>query len=581
MSGIAGMLRYGEQVDKSDLSCMCDSLQPRGSDDQGLYIDHPVGLAHTHLKITGRDEMAHQPMSNEDGTVWITYDGEIYNQAELRNGLEKKGHAFCSKTDAEVIIHAYEQWGGDCLDRFNGMFAFAIWNKTRQELFLARDRVGQKPLYYYASVDEFRFASGLQALLKPGGLPCRLNRQALELYFTFLYIPAPFTIYQDVWKLPPASCLLVRPNSMITRRYWQIGRGETKQLEDDWLETLRALLDQAVRRQLSTDAPQGIFLSGGLDSSTVLAFASLYRQDLDTFTAGLGGRRDELSAAREVAASFRTHHHEMVVTPPSPKLLRHLVRCYGEPFADSSAIPVYELACQARPHITVALGGDGGDELFGGYRWYHRITLENRQTLEQKFLSGCQMNKQELQHLFSFSCDHNLVLEFFHQHISPHRKKDLENIMQFDFEVRLPGLGLTKTDIAGMAGRVEMRSPLLDHDLVEYVSALPLEARLGTGQHFELKKCLREVLRKYALLPAGVIERGKQGFGAPLHEWLRVDLKAFSESILLDRGSLCWQLLNQKYVQERLTRFYAGTDDQAYFFWKVIIFELWMEEFMA
>jgi asparagine synthase (glutamine-hydrolysing) len=581
MSGIAGILRYGKLVNQEDLLCMCDGMQQHGPAGHGLYIENPVSLAHTDFNGTGRDKRAGQPMSNEDGTLWITCDGEIYNHIELRKELEKEGHIFRSEIDTEMVIHAYEQWGSGCLEKFNGMFAFAIWSKPRQELFLARDRVGQKPLYYHAGAGEFRFASELQTLMKPGGIPRCLNLQALELYFTFLYIPAPFTIYQDVWKLPPATWMLVRPDSLISRHYWQAGMGEAGPPRNNWLETLHSLLDQAVRRQLLADVPLGIFLSGGLDSSTVLAFASRYEQPLDTFTVGLGRSRDELSPAREVAAAFQTRHHEVTVAPPSPELLRELVRLYGEPFADSSAIPVYELARQAKPLISVALGGDGGDELFGGYRWYRRIAMDTGKTIEEKFLSGCQMNEQEKDCLFSFPCDHGLVLELFHQHISPGRKDDLDNIIQFDFKVRLPGLFLTKTGIAGTACGVEMRSPLLDRDLVDYVLALPLEIRLGTGENFELKKSLRKVLRNYALLPTAVIEQGKQGFGAPLHDWLRNGLKAFSESLLCDRKSMCWQFLNRGYVEERLHRFYAGTDDQAYFFWKVIIFELWLKEFMA
>jgi asparagine synthase (glutamine-hydrolysing) len=580
MCGICGVFTFRDRVDEASIARMQGTLKHRGPDGEGVYVDEHVGLGHVRLNVMGFDPSSNQPMCNEDGSVWIAYNGQIYNHAPLREQLLAKGHRFRSDSDTEVVIHAYEEWDVDCLRRFNGMFAFAIWDRTRQSLVLARDRAGQKPLFYYAGGQGILFASELRALVQAPEVPRIIRHEALNLYFAFLYIPAPHTIFQDVWKLPAGSYAVMTRDSLVCRRYWRLGESAPDQSAHVERDTLAGLLEQAVTRQLTTAAPVGVFLSGGLDSSTVLAMAARTKVTLDTFTAGMGETRDELPYARAVADVFHTRHHEVPVAAPLPQEIESIVGRYGEPLADSGAIPLFLLSRAAKQHISVALGGDGGDEVFGGYRRYQRVHAASDATKAQTFEDACQMTANQRDQLFRAPVDHDIVRDVFRPYLEDH-EGCLASLMRFDFEVRLPELFLTKTDVAAMASGLEVRSPLLDDDLVTYLASLPLAAKLGAGGSFELKKLLKEELRRQALLPASIIDRRKQGFAAPLHAWLRRELRPFADSILLGRKSLCWQFLEPSYVEARLERFYQEVDDDAYFFWKIVVLELWLKGLVA
>ena len=370
MCGIAGQLRFDDMpVDKTLLSRMTQAQRHRGPDDEGIHQDGPLGLAFCRLSII---DIAggHQPMSNEENTVWLVCNGEIYNFPEIRDDLIRRGHTFRTRTDAEVIIHLYEEMGTRCVDRLNGMFAFALWDSRRKRLLLARDRIGKKPLFYYHGPHFLSFASELQALLCDHQIPRQVDPVALAQYLQFWYIPAPRTIFQGISKLPPATVLLCEHGQIRQERYWDLNFARKETLsEEEWIERTLEVMRDAVRIRLVSDVPLGVLLSGGLDSSTIAALMNrLANNPVRTFSIGFEeDAYNELPYARQVAAFLGTEHHEEVIRPDAADLLPRLMRHYGEPFGDDSCIPTYHLARLARQEVKVALSGDGGDEAFGGY----------------------------------------------------------------------------------------------------------------------------------------------------------------------------------------------------------------------
>jgi asparagine synthase (glutamine-hydrolysing) len=575
MCGISGIvdLRERRPVNRALLQAMNDSLTHRGPDGEGFHFEPGVGLGHRRLSIIDL-EGGKQPLYNEDETVVVTYNGEIYNFHELAEELIGKGHTFRTRCDTEVIVHAWEEWGERCLDRFNGMFAFALWDRGRDTLFLARDRLGVKPLYYAELPDgEVIFGSELKALLLHPGLERDIDPSAVEDYFCFGYVPDPKTIYKNVHKLAPAHYLLTKRGHPLgsPKRYWDVPLEEALRgaAPENSEETLRQELMRSVRLRLVSDVPLGAFLSGGIDSSAVVAMMrELGTEDLLTCSIGFKEKQyDESAYASMVAQAKRTNHQAEIVEAADYSLLDKLVGLYDEPFSDSSAIPTYRVCGLARKHVTVALSGDGGDEDFIGYRRYSLFAMEQRlrnlfpewfrtpifgalgrhypkldwaprvlrgkttfealaRTPAEAYLHGVSIFPDSgRRQLFSADLKRELggyeAAEVFRQHLDGKALPDPLSMVQYlDYQTYLPGDILTKVDRASMAHSLEVRVPFLDYRFVEWAAHLPSREKLAGG---EGKAILKRALEP--LLPREILYRRKMGFAVPLDVWFRGSLE--------------------------------------------------------
>ena len=564
MCGIAGILHHHAdgRIDAALLRRMTDALRHRGPDGEGLYLAPGIGLGHRRLAVIDLDGGA-QPMFNEDGSVAIVFNGEIYNHAALRPELAAAGHVFRSHSDTEAIIHAWEQWGPGCLRRLEGMFALALWDQRRRSLFIARDRLGKKPLHYgWTNRRDLVFASELAALADVPGLSCALDPAAVADYFAYGHVQDPATIYRDIRKLPPAHYLLLTRDAPSAEpvAYWDAREAPSAQPDAaDAAGALRSRLRGAVRARMIADVPLGGFLSGGLDSSAVVALAAGLRPDpLSTFTIGFAGRDDERPAAAEVARHCGTDHHADIASVDYIRAAATQAAIYGEPFGDSSAVPTLEVCALARRHVTVALSGDGGDEVFGGYRRHrwHVLTegvrrhvpaplrrrvlgelaraypkldraprwLRARNTLTELSLDSAQAyyrmlcRAQDAQRVALFSpgmrdatCGHDPAARITGLMDEMSGADPLAQAQYVDIRTYLVGDILTKVDRASMAHALEVRCPLLDHDLLAWGLALPASMKLrgGTGKHV-----LRQAMAD--MLPATTLARPKQGFATSL-----------------------------------------------------------------
>jgi asparagine synthase (glutamine-hydrolysing) len=576
MCGITGLadLRDQRPVDEALLRQMNMILRHRGPDGEGYHIEPGLGFGHRRLSII---DLAggKQPLYNEDRTVVVTFNGEIFNFNEIESELVRRGHIFRTRSDTEVIVHAWEEWGVECLQRFNGMFAFALWDQRQKQLFLARDRLGVKPLFYAELPDgRFAFASELKSLLIIPGLAHHIDPRAVEDYFAFGYVPDPKTIYRDISKLEPGTYLLARRGEGRFRivRYWDVPLDSEpwsgRQLEDVKQE-LRNRLKEAVRKRLVSDVPLGAFLSGGIDSSAIVAMMREIGAD-HILTCSIGfaeSRYDESEFAEMVARIKATDHKREIVEPSDYALVDKLVGLYDEPYADSSAIPTYRVCQLARRHVTVALSGDGGDENFVGYRRYrlfsfeeqlrrlmpHKLraavfgplgalypkldwaprVLRGKTTLQalarssvEAYLHGVEITPERLRRqMFSPEMTRELgghrAGHLFQQHVGNKSFSSPLSLVQYlDFKTYLPGDILTKVDRASMAHGLEVRTPFLDYELVEWAARLPAQMKLrgGVGKHI-----LKESLRP--LLPEQILDRSKMGFAVPLDVWFRGSLK--------------------------------------------------------
>jgi asparagine synthase (glutamine-hydrolysing) len=576
MCGITGIvdLRGDRPVDEAVLRRMNGLLTHRGPDGDGFHLSPGVGFGHRRLSIIDL-EGGRQPLYNEDGSVVVTFNGEIFNFMEVERELLARGHTFRTRSDTEVIVHAWEEWGTECLRRFNGMFAFAVWDERQKMLFIARDRLGVKPLYYAETADgRLVFASELKAVLAVPGLPRRIDPQAVEEYFTFGYVPDPKTIYRDVRKLEPGAYLLHARGrrNLEPVRYWDVplaGERRPDGSPDTWQADLRERLQEAVRKRLVADVPLGAFLSGGIDSSAVVAMMREIGAGR-ILTCSIGFKEaqyDESQFARMVAEAKRTDHQAEVVEASDYGLLDRLVGIYDEPYADSSAIPTYRVCELARRHVTVALSGDGGDEDFIGYRRYRLFAMEQRvrnrlpeglrravfgplgrwypkldwaprfvrgkttfQALARgtvdAYLHGVSICSQEMRAAL-YSPEFRADLqgydssEVFHGHARGKSFADPLALVQYlDYKTYLPGDILTKVDRASMAHSLEVRTPFLDYEFVEWAASLPSEVKLRGG---EGKAILKQALEP--LLPREVLYRAKMGFAVPIDQWFRGSLK--------------------------------------------------------
>ena len=645
MCGITGACwtTQGTAVDESTLRRMTDALQHRGPDDEGQYLSAGktavsaaggVALGHRRLSII---DLAggHQPLSNEDGTVWIAFNGEIYNYRELQPVLESQGHRFHTASDTETIVHLYEQHGPACVDKLRGMFAFALWDSRNQQLFLARDRLGKKPLIYRHEANRLLFASELKAILQVPGVPRDIDPLALADYLALQYVPYPRSILNGYAQLPPAHWAIfsARTGELKVERYWSPPYEDQPLLpdespcpttDDEWRTRVRETLTEAVRLRLRSDVPLGAFLSGGIDSTIITGLMQrLSSRPIQTFSIGFPVKQfDERTYAREAAEKLGTEHHELVVTPSAVELLPKLIWHYDQPFADSSAIPTMYLSQFTRQHVTVALTGDGGDELFSGYDRYQAVALASRvdrlpgwlrrplthpvwqqlpASVEQKstrrrlkrFLSvlGQSPERRYLNWISIFDDgrrrdlftpefatrlrDHDAA-EFILSAYGRHPGADIvRRTTAVDVETYLPGDILVKVDIASMAYGLECRAPFLDHHVAQLAARMPQRLKMKGGRG---KLILRDVFRD--LLPESINRRPKMGFGVPLDHWFRNELRELLTDTLLDAKSLQRGYFRPDAVRKLLDEHTSAQWDHSARLWALLVLELWQRRFL-
>jgi len=630
MCGIAGKLNFdpARPVERDVLERMNAVQVHRGPDDAGVYCEGPLGLAHRRLSIIDLSPAGHQPMANEDGTIWIVFNGEIYNFQDLRTGLLERGHRLRSRTDTEVILHLYEEHGIDCLAFLRGMFAFAIWDGPRRQLFLARDRLGKKPLCYQRDEEAFRFASEAKAILQDPAVPVRPDPEGISLYLTYGYVPGPLSAFQGLCKLPPAHYLICRDGEVKVARYWRLRRDRKQhRSEAEWCEEIRTRLEEAVRLRLISDVPLGAFLSGGIDSSAVVAMMSHAAGVIKTFSIGFDQPEyDELTYARRVAERFGTDHHELVVRPDAVAILPKLTWHYDEPFGDSSAVPTYYVAQMTRRYVTVALNGDAGDENFGGYDRYvanllaasfdHAMAWPGAAILRRgvrwglrllprggcrtsllvrirRFLEGltespelryaswiCHFygaRKEELLHPgFREMLGEDEALEVL---LAAYRGSDAPDFadatLGVDAALYLPDDLLVKVDIASMAHSLEARSPFLDHEFMEFAATIPSDLKVqGREKKIILKRALQ------GLLPDEILHRPKMGFAVPIDHWLRHELKELAHDMLLSPRAQARGYFRPEAVRRLLDEHTRGTASWHSLLWTLLMLELWHQTFV-
>ncbi|MBI2167180.1 MAG: asparagine synthase (glutamine-hydrolyzing) [Candidatus Omnitrophica bacterium] len=621
MCGIAGIVQPENQgaVDPGILRRMNESQRHRGPDDEGYYLKGPVGLAMRRLKIIDL-EGGHQPLANETEDVWTVFNGEIYNFRELRDELITKGHRFHTATDTEVIVHLYEEEGEDFVGRLRGMFAIALWDEKAQKLLLIRDRIGIKPLHYWFQGGTLAFASEIKALLECPAVGRELSLTALNDYLSFLYIPAPRTIYQEIQKLPPGHWARYQHGKFEIRPYWDFnGAVEAGRSEHEWIELLREALEESVRAHLVSDVPLGAFLSGGMDSSTVVAWMSRTASEpVKTYSIGFPDSRfNELPYARKVAKRFETEHHEEMVEAGAFELLPKIVSLFDEPFADSSGIPTYLVSRFARSDVTVALSGDGGDELFGGYLWTQKeIWLERFRRLPpffgkgmsplflkkgyrplrekgfwnavRRFYYDAALSPAEsyarramcfqpwmLAELLQPSVleesrgegSLDLIRSFFERSGS---RSLIDQFLYLDSKIYLPDDLLTKVDRMSMAHSLEVRVPLLDHKLAELAFSMPHSLKMKSRT---TKYILKQAMR--GLLPRGILRQRKQGFSIPLERWFRNELYSFARKILVEDEPVSRRYFRLDYVRWLLEAHRRGAQNFGSQLYALVVFEIW------
>jgi len=610
MCGICGYLDPNG-IDSEILQRMTAMLGHRGPDANGTAIIGSAGLGHTRLSILDLSAKGNQPMFGPERDQCIVYNGEFYNYEESRNELLAAGHTFKSHTDTEVILHLYRKEGLDFLQRVRGMFAFAIWDDRRRELVLARDRVGIKPLYYYHNGSRFAFASELKSLLAHPAVSRELDPEALEIYFRLGYIPEEFSIFRGVRKLRPGHALTFRNNEVTIRRYWDLPSPDLQPLDLDANEVLvqlDELLTESVRLRLVADVPVGVFLSGGTDSSLVAALAARQAGDkLKTFSIGFAEERyNELPYAREVADHIGSDHHEFVVSMDHMENIGELAWYFDEPFADPSLLPTYLVSREARKHVKVALSGDGGDELFGGYNWYswvlsqlrmHSIPGPIRKSMAaaarrigrnfkgKHFLSALGFDEfdtylERTSIFYRDELDHVLKhpgSDYFERTYRPFYESAgadaLSRMSRTDFAWYLPEDILTKIDRASMAVALEARVPILDHKVCEFSFRLHSKHKIADGQR---KSILRRVAKNY--LPTGFDFDRKQGFVIPLDEWMRGELGDRLEALLGSSGTK--DVINAEGVRSLLKRHRERRRDHSKQLWATFMFCQWCDKFL-
>jgi asparagine synthase (glutamine-hydrolysing) len=620
MCGICGFLApAGAPANLPAVRAMAAALAHRGPDAEGTIAVGPMALGHRRLSIIDLSASGNQPMANEDRTIWSVVNGEIYNFQELRRDLEARGHRFRSRSDSEIVVHLYEERGDDFVRALRGMFAFALWDGPRRRLLLARDPLGKKPLYFARRPEGFAFSSEAASLLrglreKPG-----VDLGAIDRYLTLQYVPAPGSAFQGVGKLPAGHLLVVEPGGQPRlQRYWRLSfapRRFAPATEEEATEEVRPLLDEAVRRRQVADVPVGAFLSGGLDSSLVVALmARDSARPVETFSIDFPGGGGEVTWARMVADRWKTNHHELVVDPDMVAILPELVRRYGEPFADSSAVPVYYLSKLTRAHVTVALSGDGGDEVFGGYRRYlwEKLARQIRETgvwsgPVRRLLARLPGARADRVRRFAEQLDDDQAARYLPlvAHFSPRDKEalipqrlrgplgrlagepveawfreilaesdatdDVNRLLDLDTRTYLPDDILVKVDIASMAHALEVRAPLLDQELVEWMAGLPGRLKL---RGLRGKRILRRAAA--GLVPRAILTRKKRGFALPVDGWFRGKLRPMARDLLAGGGRVSG-IVDAGEVARLLDEHDRGVDHGERL-WNLLVLELWLRE---
>ncbi len=612
MCGIVGRIeKSGHSSDPQLLREMARALHHRGPDEEGYYQKGAIGLGHQRLSVidltTGR-----QPLKNEDETIILVANGEIYNFQRLRGDLEKRGHRFRSKSDNEVIIHLYEEKGVSCLQDLRGMFAFGLWDEKKERLFLARDRIGKKPLVYTETPFSFNFASEIQALLKAPDIKKEVDCQSLNLFLTFQYIPAPHTIFQGIKKLAAGHYLIYQKGEVQTARYWAIDfNHKIKVSESEAAQLVLEKLREAVKLRMVSDVPLGAFLSGGIDSSTIVALMSHSSpQRVKTFSIGFSERDyNELKFAAKVAKTFDTEHSTFVVKPDVISILPEVIRHYNEPFGDSSAIPTYYLCQETKKAVTVALSGDGGDENFAGYpRYLQALYLEKSLPFTARLpkivvknvasktsgiwrkiswvlneapkISQAEryarwmtvFSPQEKDTLYQTAFKKRLSEDPWQRYrdLWPQADNHLEKMLLADFHLYLPDCLQVKMDIASMSHGLEVRSPFLDQEVVALAASLPADLKLrGRRTKYLLKRALT------GILPPEVLTRKKMGFGIPLSLWFKNELKRYLASVIMSERLLKRGYFNPDYLKKIFYEHTSGQADHTTRLYLLLVLELW------
>lgn len=613
MCGITGKIYFSKErnVSSNELEEMTNVIAHRGPDDKGYYINSNVGLGFRRLSIIDL-KTGHQPLSDQNENSWITFNGEIYNFQEQRLALEKKGYQFKSNTDTEVIVNLYQEYGENCVDFLRGMFAFVIWDNKKKLLFGARDRFGIKPFHYYIDNEKFVWGSEIKSIMKAQDIKKELSIESLDYYLAYGYTPRNQSIYNTVQKLKPGHSFVLKPFDNIKlkiRKYWNIEfRPDYTKTEQYWKEAIYDSLNESVKMRMISDVPLGAFLSGGVDSSIVVALMALNsEQPIKTFSIGFKEEKyNELKYANLIAERYKTDHHEFIVEPQSIELLPDLVRAYDEPFADSSAIPTYYVSKFTKEHVTVALSGDGGDELFAGYGDYARmINFYNRKydfqkpyALINKMLPDYMYGKGLTNYL---SKDKRFVRAYFGVWKDYERRKIfqaeirrnlsdgyaeglklkmmhnsnydiLSNMQHLDMKTYMVDDVLTKVDRASMMNSLEARVPLMDHKFAELSFRIPPELKLKGGV---TKYILKEAFRN--ILPSEVISHKKQGFAVPLDVWFKGDLKEYSYDELLNSNHL-YNYLDKKYILKLLNNHQKGLRDFSQKIWSLLFLNEWLKQ---
>jgi asparagine synthase (glutamine-hydrolysing) len=621
MCGLCGILTLdGTPVTLGVLDAMNATLIHRGPDQGATVIDGPVGLANRRLSILDLSPSGALPMQKE--AITLAYNGEIYNYPDLRHTLESVGYNFRSGSDAEAVIALYERHGMDFLDHLRGMFAFALWDAPNRTLVLARDRLGKKPLYFYRDQNRLVFASEIKALLCHPDVPRQPARHLTPLLLAYGYVPAPLTFFEDIQMLPPGHVLVARDGTITTHAYWTpppFAGADSSACAADYLDELRALMEESVRLRLLSDVPLGAFLSGGLDSSLIVAYMARHTSErVKTFAIGFTGEEsfDETAHARRVAEYLGTDHHEFIVEPDAIDLLPFLVWHHDQPFADSSAIPTYLVSKLTRDHVTVALTGDGGDELFAGYERFYAANLAARyrrlpglvrsgietavgllpeatsyRGLAQRarrFVTGATMfpaaayfswvrlfDDDQIGALINGSFDRAPTAHFAAL-FDPGDPRDITaQLLDVNLATYLPDDLLIKTDRCSMAASLEARAPFLDHRLVEFAARIPSNLKLNG-------KTTKHILKEAAagLLPDDIIHRPKHGFGVPVGRWFREDLRDYAREVLLDPAALRRGYFREAALKTLLEEHTSGSRNHGQRIWTLLTFEWWHRLFI-
>jgi asparagine synthase (glutamine-hydrolysing) len=621
MCGITGIiyLDKNRKVETSVLKRMTDTIYHRGPDDEGTYIQNNVSLGFRRLSIIDLST-GHQPIANNDSSINIVFNGEIYNFLEQKEILIAKGYRFKTTTDTEVILRLYEEYGVDCLKYLRGMFAFAIWDNNKKQLFCARDRFGIKPFYYYTDKDKFVFGSEIKAILAAGDVDKTISYDALDSYFAFGYITSDLSIFKTIKKLRPSHYLLLSFKDKVSidiQKYWEIQfEPDFTRRDEQWREDIETCLSETVKIHMIADVPLGAFLSGGIDSSSVVAMMAKNSSfPVKTFTIGFKEKEfSELEYAREVARKFGCEHHEQIVDPESIGLLPKLVHAYDEPFADTSAIPTYYVSKMAREHVTVALSGDGGDELFAGYssylslmKYHSNLFNFNSQVLNKLlwgsvhrilpdamkgksasyFLSKGKDFASAYLYLWSIEERRKLFLNdhpaINYSNASEQYKVNIlkkgagndyiSNMQYLDLQTYMVDSVLTKVDRASMLSSLEVRVPLLDHKFAELSFRIPSQLKMKLDKQ---KIIFKQTMA--ASLPGSILKHPKQGFSVPLSIWFKDDLKMYVKDVLLSQNPLLSSYLDKKYITKIVEDNSSVIKDPSTRIWSLLFFEEWLKQ---